>query len=69
MSIFAAENPMRLQELCRIHIRRKIESRQMQQLEDLPLPSHIIRYLQFYYHSYTEAREADDSGIEMEAER
>lgn len=66
MAIFAAENVMTLQELCRIRIRCEINSRQMQQLEDLPLPSHITRYLQFYYHSYTEARESDDSGIETE---
>lgn len=63
---FVAENPMTLQQLCRIRIRCEIDSKQMQQLEDLPLPAHLIRYLQFHFHSYTEARESDDSGIEME---
>ena len=57
---------MRLQELCRIRIRHEIDNRQMQQLEDLPLPSHLIQYLQFHYHSYIEARESDDAGIEIE---
>ena len=57
---------MTLQQLCRISIRREIDSKQMQHLEDLPLPGHMIKYLQFYFHSYTEARESDDSGIEME---
>ena len=60
------ENPMTLQQLCRISIRHKMDSKQMQHIEDLPLPAHIIRYLQFHFHSYTEARESDDSGVEME---
>ena len=57
---------MTLQQLCRICIRHKINSRQIQHIEDLPLPAHIIRYLQFHFHSYSEARESDDSGVEME---
>ena len=57
---------MTLQQLCRIQIRRGMGTKQIQQLEDLPLPAHVIRYLQFNFHSYTEARESDDSGVDLE---
>ena len=64
--LFTAENPMTLQQLCRIQIRQQLGNKHVQQLEDLPLPTHVIRYLQFNFHSYTEARESDDSGVDLE---
>jgi len=57
---------MTLQQLCRIQIRDGMGSKHLQQLEDLPLPTRVIRYLQFNFHSYTEARESDDSGVDLE---